>query len=198
MSHDILQIAESIAWSAKDRREIDSARLKAADINGVIGKCLADPAHAPRWEDFSFLHRAIDAIETELIDNPSHENAERLHAAIVRFDQAKVTQQRIGAALGIALSKVSQSVAGIVAGHLDKVEQRIQKEADLRRAELKPSNHALFSNADEKRALEARVAQLLSDLASVRTEAWQDPLGWIERNGLAMDSQPEQADTEAA
>ena len=198
MSHDILQICESIAFAPKDIKSIAAARAQAAEINATIGKVLADPIHAPSHSYFSWLHHEVDRMERLLIDWPSHENAERLHSAIVRFDQAKDTQNRIGAALGIALSKASQSVAGIVAGHLDKVEQRIQKEADLRRAELKPSNHALFSNADEKRALEARVTALLADLANERAEAASCPLSWLERHGLALGDQPEHADTEAA
>ena len=198
MSHDIIQICEQIAFAPKDRKAIDLARLKAAEINATIGKVLGDSPNAPYDTPYSWLHCEIDRLEQVLIDQPTHMHAEIFHAAIIRLEEAKQSQGRIGGALNIAGQRISQSLAGIVAGHLDKVEQRIQKEADLRRAELKPSNHALFSNADEKRALEARVTQLLSDLASVRTEAGQDPLGWIERNGLAMDSQPEQADTEAA
>lgn len=196
--NDIISIAESIGFTPKDRKAIDAARQETAEINQTINKVLYDPSHAPSESYFGWLHLEVDRLEQVVIDNPSHENAERLHAAIVRFNSAKDTQQRIGGALGIAAQKVSQSVVGTVQGHLGKVEQRIQKEADLRRAELKPSNHALFSNADEKRALEARVATLLADLANERTEASTDPLGWIERNGLALDDQPVQADTEAA
>ncbi len=198
MNHDILQICESTAFTAKDIKSITAARQQAAEINETINKVLADPSHAPSHSYFSWLHHEVDRLEQVVADWPSHKNAEKLHAAIVRFDQAKDTQNRVSAALGIALAKVSQSVAGIVAGHLDKVEQRIESEANSRRAELATSNHGLFNNADEKRQLEARVAQLIADLANERTEAASCPLGWLDRHGLAINDQPEQADTEAA
>ena len=198
MSHDITQICESIEWSAKDRREIDKARKQAEDINAIIGKILADSTHAPYDTPYSWLHCEVDRLEQVLIDQPTHMHAEIFHAAIIRLEEAKVTQNRIGGALGIALAKASQSVAGIVAGLLDKVQSRIETEATSRRAELATSNHALFSNADEKRQLEARVQALIHELNSERTEAMRDPLAWLERHGLAMDGQPEQADDAAA
>jgi len=189
MNHDILQICESIALSAKDRREIDSARLKAADINSVIGKCLGDPAHAPRHEYFSWLHLEVDRCEAELVENPTHENAEKMHAAMMRFEQAKLSQERIGGALSVAAQKVSQSVAGIANNLLDQVRKTILVEADKRRAELATSNHSLFSNAPEKTALEARVQALIHALNAERGEMVRCPLGWLDRHGLALDDQ---------
>ena len=194
---DITQIAESIPFSSKDINSINAARQQAAAINATINKILGDPPHAARHEHFSWLHLEVDRIEAELIDNPSHANAERLHAAIVRFDQAKQSQERIGGALGIAGQRISQSISGIVQGHLAKVQSRIETEATSRRAELAATRHGLFNNSDESRALEARVQALLADLASVRTEAAQDPLGWVMREGL-MDHEPEQAGDEQA
>ena len=195
---DILQICEQIAFAPKDIKSIAAARQQAAEIHGTINKVLADPPHAARHEHFSWLHLEVDRIEAELIDSPSHANAERLHSAIVRFDQAKDTQNRIGGALGIAAQKVSQSVAGIVNSLFDQVRKTIIAEADKRRAELATSNHALFSNAPEKAALEAQVQGLINALNAEREEAASCPLSWLERHGLAMDGQPEQADTEAA
>ena len=198
MSHDILQIAESIGFTPKDRKAIDTARAQAAAINETINKIVADPPHAARHEHFSWLHLEVDRIEAELIDNPSHQNAERLHSAIARLDQAKQSQERIGAALNIAGQRVSQSLGDIVSKHLDKCQERIDKEGAAKLAEIKASNHALFGTAEEQRSVTAKIAGLLADLASERQEASTDPLGWIERNGLALDGQPEQADTEAA
>ena len=195
--HSITQLAESIPFSSRDRQQIDKARKQTQEVNQTIDRILADPSHAPSESYFCWLHREVDRVEQVLIDQPSHVNAELFHYALTRFDEAKVTQDRIGSALGIALANVSQSISGIVQAHLDKVQSRIETEADTRRAELATSNHQLFSNHAEKAALENRVAQLLSDLANVRTEAAQDPLGWVMREGL-MDHEPEQAGTEAA
>jgi hypothetical protein len=190
--HEIIQLAESIAFSLKDKLAIDKARVQTEEINRTIDRILADPAHAPSENYFSWLHKEVDRLEQVLIDKPSSVNAELLHYALTRFDEAKSTQNRIGAALGIALGNVSQSISGIAQAHLDKVLSRIKSEADTRRAELAATRHGLF-NTNETRALESRVAQLLADLASERTEALQDPLNWIERNGLALDG-PEQAE----
>jgi len=198
-SHEIIQLAETIPFSSKDRQTIDKARVQTEEINQTIDRILADPAHAPSEGYFCWLHREVDRLEQVLIDQPSHVNAELLHYALTRFDEAKGTQDRIGAALGIALGNVSQSISGIVQAHLDRVQAHIESEADTRRAELATSKHGLFNNSDERRALESRVAQLLANLASERTEAAQDPLSWLDRNGLATDdTTAPQADTEAA
>jgi hypothetical protein len=196
-SHDILQICESIGFTPKDRKAIDAARRQAEDINATTDKILADPSHCARYEHFSWLHREIDRLEQVLIDEPTYMHAEIFHAAIVRLAEAKQSQERIGAALNIAGQRISQSLAAIVQAHLDKVQSRIETEANSRRGELAATRHGLFNNSDERRALESRVAQLLADLGNVRTEAAQDPLEWLMREGL-MDHEPEQADTEAA
>ena len=196
MNHDIISIAESVPFSSKDINSINAARQQAAEINETINKILADPSHAPSESYFSWLHHEVDRVEKLLIDWPSHENAERLHSALIRFDTAKDTQNRVSSALGIALSKVSQSVAGIVQGHLDKCRERIEAEATSRRAELAATRHGLFNNSDESRALEARVQGLINALNSEREEAAKCALSWLDRAGLCME--PPQADTEAA
>ena len=193
---DIISIAEQIGFTPKDIKAITAARAQATEINQTINKVLADPPHAARHEHFSWLHHEVDRLEQVLIDWPTRENAERLHSAIVRFNQAKDTQQRIGGALGIALAKVSQSVAGIVNSLFDQVRKTIIAEADKRRAELAGSNHALFSNAPEKAALESQVQALINALNAEREEAAKCPLSWLDRAGLCME--PSQTDTEAA
>ena len=193
---DITSIAESIGFSAKDIKAINAARVQAAAINETIGKVLADPPHAARHEDFSWLHLEVDRMEQLLIAWPSHENAEKLHAAIVRFNSAKDTQNRVGGALGIAAQKVSQSLGAVVAGLLDKVGQRIESEATSRRAELAATRHGLFNTSDESRQLEARVQALLDALTAERAEAAKCPLSWLDRAGLCME--PEQAGDEQA
>lgn len=193
---DILQIAESVPFSSKDIKAITAARAQATEINSTIGKVLADSVHAPYDVAYSWLHHEVDRLEQVVADWPSHENAEKLHAAIIRLEEAKITQSRVSGALGIAAQKVSQSVAGIVAGHLDKVQSRIETEATSRRAELATSNHQLFSNHAEKAALEAQVQGLINALNAEREEAAKCPLSWLDRAGLCME--PPQADTEAA
>ena len=197
-SHDIQLIAESVPFSSKDKQQIDKARVQTQEINQTIDRILADPAHAPSHKYFCWLHNEVDRIEAELIDNPSYENAERFHAAIVRFNQAKDTQQRVGGALQLALQRVSQSLTDIVNSLLDATRKKIIAEADKRRAELATSNRALFSNEDEKRTLEARVQVLIHELNSERTEAMRDPLSWLDRAGLAMDDITEPQAEDAA
>jgi hypothetical protein len=195
---DILNIIESIGFSPKDKREIDKARKQAGDINAVIGKCLGDPPHAPRHEFFSWLHLEVDRCEAELVENPTHESAEKFHAAVMRFKQAEQSQERIGAALNAAGQRVSQSLAGIVLAHLDKVQSRIDREGAAKLAEIKASNHALFGTAEEQRSVTAKITGLLADLEAERATAASDPLSWLDRNGLALDGEPVQADEHAA
>ncbi len=196
MNHDILQICESTAFTAKDIKAIAAARAQAAEINETINKVLGDSPHAPYDTPFSWLHCEVDRLEQVVTDWPSHENAERLHAAIIRLEEAKLSQNRVGSALGIALGKVSQSVAGIVQGHLDKVQSRIETEATSRRAELAATRHGLFNTSDESRQLQARVQALLDALTAERTEAASCPLSWLDQHGLALDDQPAQGASE--
>ena len=195
----VSRLAESIAFSPKALQQINLARVQTEEINRTIDRILADPAHAPSESYFCWLHREVDRLEQALIDKPSHVNAETFHAALMRFSEAKITSERIGNALTIALESVSQSLGPVVADHLETVRQTIVSEADKSRAEIAKARHGLFNNSDERRALESRVAALVAELATERTEALRDPLSWLDRNGLAMmDDKPEQADTEAA
>jgi hypothetical protein len=185
--NQITTIAETIPFKPADLKQINKARAEAAAINAVIGKCLGDPPHAPRHEFFSWLHLQVDRCEAELVENPTHESAEKFHAAVMRFKQAEQSQERIGGALQLALQKVSQTLSGIVNSLLDATRKKIIAEADKRRAELATSNHALFSNEEEKRTLEARVQSLIHELNAQREEAGKCPLSWLDRHGLAMD-----------
>lgn len=198
-SHDILNVIESLSFTPKDQKLIDTARAQATEINQTINKILADPPHAARHEHFSWLHLEVDRLEQVLIDQPTHMHAEIFHAAIIRLEEAKQSQERIGAALNIAGQRISQSISGIVQGHLDKVGQRIETEANSRRNELAATRHGLFNTSNESRQLEARVQALFDALTAERTEAMRDPLSWLERHGLAMDDiTAAQASTEAA
>jgi hypothetical protein len=190
-------LAESIAFSAKALQQINLAQSKAAGIQSVMRKTRAETSHAYHSHEWSFLHHECDRLEQILISEPSLVHAETFHAALIRFNEAKLTAERIGNALTAALESVSQSLGPVVADHLETVRQTIVSEADKSRAEIAKARHGLFNTSDESRALESRVAALLAELASERAEAATDPLGWLERNGLAMDG-PEQAGTEAA
>lgn len=193
----VSRLAESIAFSPKALEQIDKARAKAAGIQSVMHKTRAEANHAYHSHEWSFLHHECDRLEQILVNEPTLVHAETFHAALIRFNESKLTAERIGNALTIALETVSQSLGLIVADHLETVRKTIASEADASRAEIAKARHGLFNNSDESRALETRVAALLSELANERAEALQDPLGWIERNGLAIDG-PEQTSTEAA
>jgi hypothetical protein len=194
---DIQNIIESIGFSTKDKREIDKARKQAESINSVIDKTRAEGNHAYHGHEWNWLHHEADRLEQVLVNEPTHMNAEVFHAALIRYQEGKITGERIGAALGVAWQRVSQSLADIVNGLLDATRKKIIAEADKRRADLATSNHALFSNEEEKRTLEARVQSLILELNAERTEALRDPLSWLERAGLALD-EPAQAGDEAA
>jgi len=193
----VSRLAESIAFTPKALQQVNLARSKAAGIRAVMHKTRAEANHAYHSHEWSFLHHECDRLEQVLVNEPSLVHAETFHAALIRFQEAKITSERIGNALTAALESVSQSLGPVVADHLETVRQTIVSEADKSRAEIAKARHGLFNNSDESRALESRVAALLAELATERAEALQDPLGWIERNGLAMDG-PEQAGTEAA
>ena len=193
---DIIRITEQIPISPKDKREIDKARKQAESINSVIDKTRAEGNHAYHGHEWNWLHHEADRLEQILIAEPSHMNAEIFHAALIRYQESKITGERIGGALGVAWQRVSQSLAGIVNGLLDAVRKKIISEADVRRAELATSNHQLFSNHAEKAALEAQVQGLINALNAEREEAAKCPLSWLDRAGLCME--PPQADTEAA
>ena len=197
--NDVIRITEQIPISPKDRRKIHEARKQAESINSVIDKTRAEGNHAYHGHEWNWLHHEADRLEQVLVGEPTHMNAEVFHAALIRYQESKLTGERIGGALGVAWQRVSQSLAGIVNDLLDAVRKKIIAEADKRRAELATSNHALFSNEAEKRTLEARVQALIHELNSERTEAMRDPLSWLERHGLAMDDiTAAQADEHAA
>ncbi len=183
---EITKIAETITFKPADLKAITAARKSTEGINQTITRILYDKPHAARAEHFSWLHHHADQLEAVMIDNPTSENAEAFHAALVRFDQAKGTAQRIGESLAIALQKVSQSIAPIVSSLLDQVHVVITEAGAKRAAEIAVNDNALFSNADEKRTLESKISKLLAELEATRKEAASDPLGFLEREGLAL------------
>jgi len=183
---DIIQLCEQITFKPADLKAISAARKSTEAINQTITRILYDRPHAARAEHFSWLHHNADAMEAVMIDNPTHENAEAFHAALVRFDQAKGTAQRIGESLAIALQKVSQLIAPIVSSLLDQVQATITEAGEKRDAELSVSDNSLFSNDSERQAVQSKIAKLLAQLAATRKEAASDPLGFLEREGLAL------------
>lgn len=183
---EITTICETIAIKPADLKAINAARKSTEGINQTITRILYDKPHAARAEHFSWLHHNADAMEAVMIDNPTHENAEAFHAALVRFDQAKGTAQRIGESLAIALQKVSQSIAPIVSSLLDQVQATITEAGEKRAAELSVSDNSLFSNDSERQAVQSKIAKLLAELEATRKEAASDPLGFLEREGLAL------------
>ena len=171
---EITRIAETIAFKPVDLKTISAARKSTEGINQTITRILYDKPHAARAEHFSWLHHNADRLEAVMIDNPTSENAEAFHAALVRFDQAKGTAQRIGESLAIALQKVSQSLAPIVSSLLDQVHVVITEAGAKRAAELAVTDNALFSNFEEKKSVESKIAKLLAELQATHVELFSE------------------------
>ena len=82
---------------------------------------------------------------------------------------------------------MSQSIAPIVSSLLDQVHVTITDAGAKRAAELSVSDNSLFSNDSERQAVQSKITKLLAELEATRKEAASDPLGFLQREGLAME-----------
>lgn len=156
-----------------DRKATDTAVAEIGTILKVIARNRPS-SHGT----VSKLHLAADKAESILVTNPTAENAEALHDALVRHRDAEVSFTRIDAALNLASRTRIDSLRPVAERILDAVEADLETEAAKRREEFVKAD-AVFGESGDASEFDRRLARTRSFLADERVA--------IRQNGAALD-----------
>ena len=137
---------------------------------------------------YSRLQAAADAAEREAMSDPTSENVERLHLAVVRASQATVSFDRINLALNAAIRREIDSLAPLSNRLLDGTAAALETEGKKRLAEIVHADAVFGEGGDGtefSRRLDATRANLSDERTQVNTAG--AALSWLCRHGFTSD-----------
>ena len=171
-------------------------KLSAADKTTLVSTCqriaksldLVAATRPSKSAHYSRLQAAADAAEREAVGDPTPENVERLHLAVVRANQATVSFPRINAALNAAIRREIDSLTGLANRLLDGTAAALETEGKKRLAEIVHAD-ATFGEAGDGTEFERRLAATKANLADERRAVNQAgaALDWLCRHGFSAD-----------
>jgi uncharacterized protein GlcG (DUF336 family) len=128
----------------------------------------------------SKLHLLADAAERAFVENPTHENAEALHAAIVRAETAVQSFPRIDGVIHHHLREASKKAFPACAEIIDQAASELDKQHKGAKASL-AKNSTVFADVA---SIDRQHALAVDELAGERSAAEADPLGWLRSKGF--------------
>jgi hypothetical protein len=134
---------------------------------------------------YSRLQAAADVAEREAMDDPTPENVERLHLAVVRASQATTTFDRINVALNVAIRREIDGLAGLANKVLDATATALETEGQKRIREIAQAD-ATFGEAGDSTEFQRRLTATRTNLADERSAVNQGgaALDWLCRHGF--------------
>ena len=174
-------IIAKVTLSSSDQKAINAAKSRIADITALIAA--TEPDRAGNQKN-SQLHRESDAIEQVFLANPTRENAEAFHDALVRLRDAEVSFARIDGVCHLTMNAASRSLESVAMSALDAALKNLDESAASTRKALIETANA-FSDDGELSIFDGRLAVTKSNLEGERTEARSNPLSWLTSRGLA-------------
>ncbi len=120
--------------------------------------------------------------------DPTLENVEKLHVAVVRVSQAATSFPRINPALNAAIRREIDSLTGLANRLLDGTAAALETEGKKRLAEIVHAD-ATFGEAGDGTEFERRLAATKANLADERRSVNQAgaALDWLCRHGFTAD-----------
>lgn len=175
----IESILAKVSLSPADKKAVAAAKARIADIMALI--TATEPDRNGRT---SQLHREADAIEQMFAENPTRENAEALHVALVRVRDAEVSFSRIDATCHATMNAVSRSLEAVAMSALDAALKNLDASAAATRKAM-VETASVFGEDGEIQSFDKRLAITRANLEGERTEARSNPLSWLGYRGLA-------------
>lgn len=172
-------ILAKVSLSPADKKAITAAQSRIAEIMALIA--FTEPDRHGRT---SQLHREADEKEQVFAQEPTRENAELLHNALVRLRDAEVSFARIDGVCNETMNQVSRSVESVALNALDAALKNLDESAAATRKAMVESA-SLFGEDGEIDIFNKRLAVTKSNLEAERTEARANPLHWLAYRGLA-------------
>jgi hypothetical protein len=175
----IESILAKVILSPADKKAINAAQSRIAEIMALIASTEPD-----RHGRTSELHREADAIEQVFAEEPTRENAEALHDALVRVRDAEVSFARIDAVCNATMNAASRSLAAVAMSALDAALKNFDASAaQTRRSMIETAS--VFGEDGEMKTFDSRLAITRANLEAERTDARSNPLHWLSFRGLA-------------
>ena len=137
---------------------------------------------------YSRLQGAADAAEREAMSDPTAENAEKLHLAVLRASQAATTFPRINAALNAAVRREIDSLTGLANRLLDGTAKALDDEGSKRMKEIVQAD-SVFGEAGDSTEFSRRLDATKANLADERraVNAGGAALDWLCRHHFSAD-----------
>ena len=180
----IQTIIKSISISADEIGIVESVRDRLAEIGIVDERCRPNPA---QWNVFSRLHNEAQAAADELAANPSLEAANRLHTAIMRSRDSEHSIEAIACSLRAAADRIRAELGPVIARVFSTAAEKLAAEIETRRREVGKGTGVIFDLAAEVEAFNTRAGQLVAALEAERAGAMQNPLPWLQANGIGFE-----------
>jgi hypothetical protein len=172
-------ILAKVSLSPADKKAITAAQSRIGEIMALISATEPD-----RHGRTSQLHREADEMEQLFAENPSRQNAEALHVALVRVRDAEVSFARIDAVCNATMNAVSRSLESVALSALDSALKNLDASATATRKAMVESA-SVFGEDGEIDIFDRRLAITRANLEAERTEARSNPLHWLSYRGLA-------------
>lgn len=175
----IESILAKVSLAPADKKAITTAQSRIAEIMALIAATEPD-----RNNRTSQLHLEADEMEQVFAENPTRENAEALHVALVRLRDAEVSFARIDGVAHATMNAVSRSLESVAMNALDAALKNLEESASSTRKAILESA-SVFGEDGEIEIFDKRLALTRANLEGERTEARSNPLHWLSSRGLA-------------
>lgn len=175
---------EAVKFTPAEIKAITTTRKALEDINQLIVEAQGD--NIAIYNSRSWLHDQVDIAYEKLAAEPSKENADALHAAKVRLDQASITSRLIGEALAIALAAESKKLAPITKRIVAAAQAAFEDAAGNHRAKLAETASCGMFGGDELCLHDQRLPRFRTEFGHEKEFAERDPAGWLDSRGLAL------------
>jgi hypothetical protein len=177
---DVTSLIKRQKLSASDRTALRSTCERIARSLDLI-----ESNRPSKTNFYSRLQAAADAAEREAMDDPTPENVERLHVAVVRASQATTTFDRINVALNAAIRREIDSLTPLANRLLDATATALETEGKKRLAEITQAD-ATFGEAGDSTEFQRRLDSTRVSLSDERSAVNQGgaALDWLCRHGF--------------
>jgi hypothetical protein len=174
-------IADAVLAGLKPSASAKSAIAKAqAEVDRLLG--LVTACEPDRGGRTSQLHHEADMAEQVFLADPSRENAEALHVALVRCRDAEVSFKRIDSVIHHHLPRASKLAEPAALEIIDAALAELDRQHEAAKANISKASTLFQDVARLDRQHEAAKGELVGERNAVLTG---DALHWLRLKGFA-------------
>lgn len=181
-SLSIQGLLSKITLADNERNQVDGTVEKIRKILS-LGQAITPAAN--QYGQATPLHLEVDRCHALVVADPTPENAEAFHIAIIRERDASLTSESINSALRTAWSREVNSLQPIALGILDRVEALLDTEsAKVRRTILEADE--VFGAGGDVSMFDRRLIATRQSIGTERDRVCGQTasLAWLHENGF--------------